>query len=128
MHTVELDAAATALLGAAAASVRATVEEVVLAALHGAVEALRADNGDPEPRRALVVDVVSSGRPAAGALDRTVGRLEAARPVRLDPREATGLAALKRVKEQRRAAPGDGLGFGVLRHLHAGAAARLAAL
>ncbi len=112
VHAVELDAAATALVGARGR----------LGAGHGRGgrarrpprrgRALRADSGDPEPRRALVVDVVSSGRPAAGALGRTVGRLEAARPVRLDPREATGLAALKRVKEQRRAAPGDGLGFG----------------
>ncbi|MDD9371503.1 MAG: condensation domain-containing protein, partial [Acidimicrobiales bacterium] len=75
--------------------------------------------------RALVVDVDHTGRPAAGGgpladadVARTVGPLAGVHPVRLTPVGGGGLAALKAIKEQRRAAPDGGLGFGLLRHLN----------
>ncbi|WP_311765521.1 hypothetical protein, partial [Streptomyces zingiberis] len=71
-------------------------------------------------------------------LSRTVGWFTAAHPVRLDVGGVDvgavvsgGVAAgelLKVVKEQVRAVPGDGLGFGLLRYLHPEAGAVLAGL
>ncbi|MFF1903596.1 amino acid adenylation domain-containing protein [Kitasatospora sp. NPDC058218] len=54
-------------------------------------------------------------------LSRTTGWFTAMHPVLLDG------GPLKRVKEQLRAVPGDGLGYGLLRHLNPETAARLAA-
>ncbi|WP_345025410.1 condensation domain-containing protein, partial [Actinomadura keratinilytica] len=110
------------------AAFHATVEEVLLAAL-----AVAPDGGG-----ALVVELERHGRdPAAGLdLSRTVGWFTSAHPVRLDPgpvdraEARTGGAALSRVvktvKEQVRAVPGEGLGYGILRHLDEDAAAELA--
>ncbi|MEV4257872.1 amino acid adenylation domain-containing protein, partial [Spirillospora sp. NPDC049652] len=75
----------------------------------------------------VLVDVEGHGRTADGLdLSRTLGWFTAVHPVRLDPGSAApagvrsgGAAAgrlLKQVKEQRRAVPGDGLGYGLLRH------------
>ena len=115
--TVELTVEETAGVLAAAGAVRATVDEVALTALQRAV-------GAP-----LVVDVERPDRPDLGAdVARTVGPLAAVHPVRLDPGRATGLAALKRCKEQVRAAPGGGAGFDLLRHLNPQTAPALAAL
>ncbi|MFC5288278.1 amino acid adenylation domain-containing protein [Actinokineospora guangxiensis] len=91
------------------------------------------------PRTAVVVDLEAHGRdedavPGAD-LHRTVGWFTALFPVRLDVGgvdvadaldggPAAG-DALKAVKEQRRAVPGSGLGFGLLRHLNEGTAASL---
>jgi non-ribosomal peptide synthase protein (TIGR01720 family) len=71
-------------------------------------------------------------------LSRTVGWFTSVYPVRLDPGafdgadlRAGGPAAgqvLKRVKEQLRAVPDDGFGFGLLRYLNPATAGRLAAL
>ena len=71
-------------------------------------------------------------------LSRTVGWFTSIFPVRLDPGPvdvADALAggpaagsALKRVKEQLRAVPDRGLGYGLLRHLNPETAAELAAL
>ncbi|MFD0394694.1 condensation domain-containing protein [Streptomyces nogalater] len=71
-------------------------------------------------------------------LDRTVGWFTSMYPARLDPGEvawpevvAAGPAlgdALKRVKEQLRALPDHGLGYGMLRYLHEPARARLSGL
>ncbi|KDA40402.1 hypothetical protein BMG523Draft_04796, partial [Frankia sp. BMG5.23] len=71
-------------------------------------------------------------------LSRTVGWFTSVYPVRLEPGEvdfvdvrAGGDAAgvvLKRVKEQVRAVPGDGLGFGLLRYLNPATRPALAAL
>ncbi|MFK8850912.1 condensation domain-containing protein [Streptomyces sp. Ac-502] len=69
-------------------------------------------------------------------LARTVGWLTSVHPVRLDPgtTDATGLRsggpaldrAYRRVKEQLRAVPGNGLGHGLLRHLNPQTAPTLA--
>src|SRR5260370_16753927 len=71
-------------------------------------------------------------------LSRTVGWLTSAHPVRLDTGagEAAGVRAggpaagrvVKRIKEQLRAVPGDGLGYGLLRHLNPDTGPALAAL
>lgn len=97
--------------------------------------ALAAWRGDTEP---VLFDIEGHGRAdhlVPGAeLSRTVGWFTAVHPVRLDlggigSPSGDGLtAALKRVKEQLRAAPDSGLGFGLLRHLHPDLRDRLAAL
>jgi non-ribosomal peptide synthase protein (TIGR01720 family) len=87
------------------------------------------------------VDVEGHGRePLTAGLDlsRTVGWLTSVHPVRLDPgpEEAAGIRAggpaagrvVKQVKEQLRAVPGDGLGYGLLRYLNPATAGLLAAL
>src|SRR6185503_2565160 len=71
-------------------------------------------------------------------LTRTVGWFTAIHPVRLDPgrpdwAEVTsgGPAlgtAFKKIKEQLRETPGDGIGHGLLRHLNPGTAGELAGL
>ncbi|MFX5918551.1 condensation domain-containing protein, partial [Acinetobacter baumannii] len=54
-------------------------------------------------------------------LSRSVGWFTTAYPVHLHPGEDAG-AAIRAVKEQLRAVPGNGLGYGVLRHLGDGEA------
>ncbi|POM24998.1 Linear gramicidin synthase subunit B [Actinomadura rubteroloni] len=115
---------AAALLADVPAAFHAGVDEVLLTALAAALA----------PGGPLLVDVEGHGR--ADAVSRTVGWFTEIHPVRLDlggldPADvraghAAAGRALKRVKEQVRAVPGDGLGFGLLRHLEA--AAELAAL
>ncbi|GIF17045.1 non-ribosomal peptide synthetase [Actinoplanes teichomyceticus] len=109
------------------------VHEVVLAGLAGAVA--RWHGGD-----VVLVDVEGHGRHPVGGLDlsRTVGWFTSVHPVRLDVAGidwagvlAGGPAAgelLKRVKEQSRAVPGDGLGYGLLRFLNDETGPVLAAL
>ncbi|WP_433240266.1 amino acid adenylation domain-containing protein [Streptosporangium sp. CA-135522] len=66
-------------------------------------------------------------------LSRTVGWFTTIYPVRLDPGEAdwadlrgpTAARAIKRVKEQLRAVPDNGIGYGLLRHLNPDTAAEL---
>ncbi|WP_409055755.1 amino acid adenylation domain-containing protein [Streptomyces sp. SYP-A7185] len=111
------------------------VHEVLLASLAGAVALWRQDTDS-----GVLLDVEGHGRVAAEGVDlsRTVGWFTAVHPVRLDVgavdvREvmAGGTAAgalLKAVKEQARAVPGDGLGFGLLRHLNPVTAPVLAGL
>jgi amino acid adenylation domain-containing protein/non-ribosomal peptide synthase protein (TIGR01720 family) len=123
-----------AVLGPVPTAYFAGPDEVLLAAF--ALALLRG----PGPG-ALVVDLEGHGReetlvPGAD-LARTVGWFTAIHPVRLDltgldlDAAATGGAALaavlKRVKEQRRALPDRGRGFGLLRHLDADARNRLRA-
>jgi nonribosomal peptide synthetase CepB len=127
-------AAACAVVAQAPSAFRCGVQEVLLAALAGAVARCR--GGDA----AVLVDVEGHGRHAAAGEDllRTVGWFTSVHPVRLevsgiDPAAAAagGAAAgelLKAVKEQVRSVPGDGLGYGLLRHLNPDTAARLAAL
>ncbi|MFH9072083.1 non-ribosomal peptide synthetase [Streptomyces alboflavus] len=103
--------------------------------LTGLAQALTAWRGRPEP---VLVDVEGHGRAeeaVPGAeLSRTVGWFTSVHPVRLDlgghdaPGAGSAAAALKRVKEQLRAAPRHGIGYGMLRHLDPAAAPRLAAL
>ncbi|HLG56797.1 MAG TPA: non-ribosomal peptide synthase/polyketide synthase, partial [Vicinamibacterales bacterium] len=91
---------------------------------------------------ALTIDVEGHGRDETLGpnvdLTRTIGWFTSAYPVRLD---VAGVAleealeggpamgrALKQIKEQLRAVPGDGLGYGQLRYLRPETAARLASL
>jgi non-ribosomal peptide synthase protein (TIGR01720 family) len=113
------------------AAYHAAVPEVLLTALALAVAAMREEHGDLAGR-SLLVGVEGHGRVedlAEGVdLSATVGWFTAYHPVALDPGPldlAEALAggraagtALKRVKEQLRAVPGHGLGYGLLRHLN----------
>ncbi|MFE9657498.1 amino acid adenylation domain-containing protein [Micromonospora sp. NPDC006431] len=138
---VELPAAQTEpLLTAVPALFHARVDDALLAALALAVARRRQRRGlgdDP----AVLVDLERHGRadhvPGVD-LSRTVGWFTSLAPVRLDPGTVDwdqvrngGAAvgtALKRVKEQLRAAPDDGLGYGLLRHLNSETAGVLADL
>ncbi|MFJ2652077.1 amino acid adenylation domain-containing protein, partial [Streptomyces sp. NPDC087420] len=120
---VPADTAAT-LVGRTPVAFHCGVHEVLLSTLAGAVGRWRPEAAD------LLVDVEGHGREPIGDLDlsRTVGWFTKIHPVRLDVTgidladAAVGGAAagdlLKAVKEQSRAVPGDGLGFGLLRHLN----------
>ncbi|TVT07732.1 amino acid adenylation domain-containing protein [Amycolatopsis bartoniae] len=111
------------LVGRAPVVFHCGVHEVLLAGLAGAVARRR--GGD-----VVLVDVEGHGRHPAGEMDlsRTVGWFTSTHPVRLDVAGidladalAGGPAAgtlLKVVKEQSRAVPGDGLGYGLLRYLN----------
>jgi non-ribosomal peptide synthase protein (TIGR01720 family) len=113
--TVRLEARRTSqLLVEAPRAYQNRVEEILLAAL------LRVFC--QRPRRAgLRLDLERHGRsPIAPDLDlaRTVGWFTALFPVWLElPRRESPGDLLKAVKEQLRAVPGDGLGYGLLRHL-----------
>ncbi|MFI7498084.1 amino acid adenylation domain-containing protein [Streptomyces sp. NPDC049687] len=113
----------SALLTAVPAAFHAKVDEVLLAGLAGAVAEWAGPGG-------FLVDVEGHGRvPLAEDMDltRTVGWFTASHPVRLD---GSGGAAhlVKRVKEQVRAVPGDGLGYGLLRYVNPETADVLAGL
>ncbi|SBT41188.1 non-ribosomal peptide synthetase [Micromonospora narathiwatensis] len=138
---VELPAAHTEpLLTAVPALFHARVDDALLAALALAVAHRRQRRGlgaDP----AVLVDLERHGRaddvPGVD-LSRTVGWFTSLAPVRLDPGAVewdqvrdggtTVGTVLKRVKEQLRAAPDDGLGHGLLRHLNSETAGVLAEL
>ena len=115
------------------------VNDVLLAALAVAVADWRAVRGRGDGP--VLVDVEGHGRePGDSGADvsRTVGWFTSIAPARLDTTSlsladvaAGGPAAgelVKRVKEQLRAVPGDGLGFGLLRYLNAETAPVLAGL
>nr|WP_157357341.1 non-ribosomal peptide synthase/polyketide synthase [Amycolatopsis nigrescens] len=112
--TVSLPAGQTApLLTAVPAAFHGAVNDVLLTALAVAVRGWRGDDGP------VLVDLEGHGREeqVAGDVDlsRTVGWFTSMFPVRLDP-GAEGIAAgLKRVKEQLRALPDNGIGYGLLR-------------
>ncbi|WP_327011383.1 non-ribosomal peptide synthase/polyketide synthase [Dactylosporangium sp. NBC_01737] len=126
--TVTLPAADSgAVLSRVPAAMYGTVNDVLLAAFALAVRAWR-----PAAGSAVVVSLEGHGREADVYdadvdLSRTVGWFTAIAPVRLDPGAvawddvlAAGPAlagAARAVKEQLRAVPGKGLGYGVLRHL-----------
>ncbi|WP_228388967.1 condensation domain-containing protein, partial [Streptomyces jumonjinensis] len=114
----------------------AGIDDVLLAGLAAAVVEWRGGAGG-----GFLVDVEGHGRvPLSGGedLSRTVGWFTSSYPVRLDVGavdlsdvRAGGVAAgrvVKRVKEQLRAVPGDGLGYGMLRYLNPETAPELAAL
>ncbi|MFF4011887.1 amino acid adenylation domain-containing protein, partial [Streptomyces sp. NPDC001717] len=103
----------------------AGIDDVLLAGLVAAVDEWRAIPGG------VLVNVEGHGRvPLSDAMDltRTAGWFTSSYPVRLDPGtvDHEGIRSggpeagrlLKRVKEQARAVPGDGLGYGLLRHLN----------
>jgi nonribosomal peptide synthetase CepA len=124
---------ASLLVGRVPVTFHCGVHEVLLAGLAGAVARWRGED-------VVLVDVESHGRhPVEGMdLSRTVGWFTSVHPVRLDVTGidlagvlAGGSAAghlLKVVKEQSRAVPGDGLGYGLLRYLNGETGPVLAAL
>ncbi|MGW0537132.1 amino acid adenylation domain-containing protein [Streptomyces sp. NPDC003032] len=130
----------SALLTGVPAAFHAGIDDVLLTGLAAAVAQWRDADGD-EPIGGFLVDVEGHGRvPLSDGMDlsRTVGWFTGTHPVRLDTGTADldeirngGPAAggvVKRVKEQLRAVPGDGLGYGLLRHLNPETAQELAAL
>ncbi|MFC6085306.1 amino acid adenylation domain-containing protein [Sphaerisporangium aureirubrum] len=144
MYTVDhvwlrVPAAVTqALVTELPAAFRGGVDEGLLAALALAVRRWRGDRGVDE--RSLLVRLEGHGReervvPGAD-LTRTVGWLTSMYPVRLDLGDidtaealAGGAAAgdaIKAVKEQLRAIPDHGLGYGLLRYLNDETGAELA--
>ncbi len=133
-----------ALLTRTAAAFHAGVNDVLLTALALAVADWCRRQGRGADHQAVLVDVEGHGREehALGAaaegldLSRTVGWFTSLYPVRLDlgtvdldealaSGDAMG-AALKSIKEQLRALPDHGLGYGLLRYLNPQTAATLA--
>nr|WP_245997805.1 non-ribosomal peptide synthetase [Streptomyces armeniacus] len=135
-----------AVLGRVPELFRAGADDVLLAALALALAEWHGPSGPGPVRRTdgagsgVLVDVEGHGRreelvPGAD-LSRTVGWFTSIRPVRLDAGGldraeawAGGPAAgdlLKRTKEQLRAQPDHGMGYGLLRHLNPGTGPRLA--
>jgi amino acid adenylation domain-containing protein/non-ribosomal peptide synthase protein (TIGR01720 family) len=122
----------SALLADVPAAYHAGVNDVLLTAFAVAVadwRARRARGGDTP----VLLDLEGHGREdvVEGAdLSRTVGWFTSLHPVRLDPGPGlrTGFwsggpavgEALKRIKEQLRAVPDGGIGYGMLRHLAPG--------
>ncbi|MFX0580327.1 amino acid adenylation domain-containing protein [Nocardia nepalensis] len=108
-------------------ALRCGVEEALLSALATAVARWRGDGGS------VLVSVERHGReegvvPGAD-LSRTVGWFTSQFPVRLDVETAGDpVAALKAVKEQLRAVPRGGTGFGLLRYLNSIGRERLSAV
>ncbi|MEV4434132.1 amino acid adenylation domain-containing protein [Streptomyces sp. NPDC049585] len=129
--SVTLPAAVTRpLLGPVPALFRAGVNDVLLTALALAVADWRERTGRGTGTDVLI-DLEGHGREeiAEGVdLSRTVGWFTSLYPVRLDPGESAGDEvfaggpaigrAVKRVKEQLRALPDNGIGYGLLRHLN----------
>jgi non-ribosomal peptide synthase protein (TIGR01720 family) len=128
-----------ALLTAVPAAFHGGPNDVLLAGLAAAVAEWRAGRG--LAHGPVLVDVEGHGRaPLSDRMDlsRTVGWLTSVHPVRLDAGPGAGAGAraagaeagqvVKRIKEQLRAVPGDGLGYGVLRYLDAAAGPALAGL
>ncbi|MFF8961099.1 amino acid adenylation domain-containing protein, partial [Streptomyces sp. NPDC014894] len=128
------------LLTSVPTAFHAGIDDVLLAGLTAAVAEWR-DGQETAAGSAILVDVEGHGRvPLSDSddLSRTVGWFTSSHPVRLDVGSADlsevragGPAAgrvLKRVKEQVRAVPGDGLGYGILRYLNPETAAQLSAL
>ena len=122
------------LLGEVPGVFHAGVNDVLLTALAIAVAEWRPGGGS-----AVLIGLEGHGRDGEGVdLARTVGWFTTAHPVRLDPGDdlpmvevlAGGPAmgtAVKRVKEQLRAIPDNGLGYGLLRYLNPQTAPILAA-
>ncbi|MFF9062343.1 amino acid adenylation domain-containing protein, partial [Streptomyces sp. NPDC014882] len=128
--TVSLPAAETsALLGEVARVFRARAHEVLLTGLALALPRWRRARGVDTAE--VLLDVEGHGR--EDVLDgvdvsRTVGWFTSLFPVRLNAGGEDAGDALRRVKEQLRAVPDNGIGFGLLRHLHPVAGAALAGL
>ncbi|MEV7597958.1 amino acid adenylation domain-containing protein [Kitasatospora sp. NPDC089797] len=120
------------------AAFHAEVNDVLLTGLAIAVADWRRRHGHPDHPRTLI-ELEGHGREQLSDhldLSRTVGWFTAAFPVRLDPGApdwdelwsgGPALAtALKRIKEQLRALPDRGVGYGLLRYLNPHAARVLA--
>jgi non-ribosomal peptide synthase protein (TIGR01720 family) len=132
--------ATTALLTTLPAAFHAGVDDVLLTGLTGAVAEWLRRNGN-DSGRGILVDVEGHGRTSLDDgmdLSRTVGWFTSSYPVRLDlgTTQSAGLRtggpatgrAVQRIKEQLRAVPGDGLGYGMLRYLNPETAHELGAL
>ncbi|MEO3874995.1 amino acid adenylation domain-containing protein [Nonomuraea sp. B12E4] len=137
--TVSAEATA-ALLTSVPTAFHAKVDDLLLAGLVAAVGEWRQAGGRSFDG-GMLVEMETHGRePLTETMDltRTVGWFTGAYPVRLNPgvldftdvRAGGGAAGrlIKRIKEQLRSVPGDGLGYGLLRHLNPATAPRLAAL
>jgi non-ribosomal peptide synthase protein (TIGR01720 family) len=129
-----------ALVTGAQAAFGAGVDDVLLCSFVVALAEWRRRRGD-YTGGGVLVEIEGHGRePLSDGMDlsRTVGWFTSAHPVRLDPgavesnEMATGgptvARVLKRIKEQLRQAPGDGLGFGMLRYLNQESGPELARL
>ncbi|GLK69617.1 non-ribosomal peptide synthetase [Hansschlegelia plantiphila] len=112
VHRLAFDRATTERLASAPRSVRARLDELLVAAL---VCALTARPGAPAVTIALEGHGRDGGLADGADLGGTVGWFTAIHPLRLAPAEGGPLAALKAVKDQMRAAPDRGLGYGALR-------------
>ncbi|MFJ4184418.1 amino acid adenylation domain-containing protein [Kitasatospora sp. NPDC089509] len=113
------------LLTTVPARFHAEVNDVLLTGLALAVQRIRERTG------AVLIELEGHGREEftdGVDLSRTVGWFTSAFPVRLDPGTTDPGAALKAVKEQLRALPDRGLGYGLLRHLSPEAGPALAGL
>ncbi|MFD4529430.1 amino acid adenylation domain-containing protein [Streptomyces sp. NPDC058470] len=130
----------SALLTAVPARHHAQINDVLLTGLALAVARWRERRGgERHGAHAFLVDLEGHGREEFDEnldLSRTVGWFTSRFPVRLDPGPvdlddaftggAATVAALGRIKEQLRALPDNGLGYGLLRHLNADTAMALA--
>ena len=139
-----------ALLTRVAAAFHGGIDDVLLTGLAVAVaDWCRRQGAGSGAGQAVLLDLEGHGREEldellqvsgdAGDIDltRTVGWFTSLYPVRLDPgpldlEQALAVGAplgraLKTIKEQLRAVPGKGLGYGLLRYLNAETAATLAA-
>ncbi|WP_279345154.1 non-ribosomal peptide synthetase [Streptomyces sp. HP-A2021] len=126
-----------ALLTRVPALFRGGVNDVLLAGLAPAVQEWQRRRGR-ESDAGVLLDLEGHGRVEEPGVDlsRTVGWFTSIHPVRLDAGgvswdevcagDAAAGRVLKRVKEQMRAVPDDGIGYGVLRHLDPAAGAELA--
>ncbi|MFE7269693.1 amino acid adenylation domain-containing protein [Streptomyces sp. NPDC057623] len=129
-----------AALSEVTAAFHCGADAVLLTAL--AAAAARRRGADPRAGTGLLVHLEGHGREVLSApadISRTVGWFTTQYPVRLDAggalgpdfwqpaRDAAG-EALKQIKEQLRAVPQSGLGWGLLRHLNPDTAPKLAAL
>ncbi|HEX6640691.1 MAG TPA: amino acid adenylation domain-containing protein, partial [Thermoanaerobaculia bacterium] len=107
----------SALLTTVPSAFHARINDLLLAALAMAI-------GQP-----ILIDLEGHGREPMDAsfdLSRTVGWFTTMFPVTLDARSNDPARALKHVKEQLRAVPGQTLGYGLLRYLNDDTASRLA--
>ncbi len=106
------EAETTALLTRVPAAYRTRIDDVLLTALaHTLCEWTGRDS--------VVIQLEGHGRSPRFAhvdVSRTVGWFTATHPIRLTPDGAPG-RSLQRIKEQLRAVPDRGIGYGVLRHL-----------
>ncbi|WP_256725680.1 non-ribosomal peptide synthetase [Streptomyces sp. IMTB 2501] len=125
------------LLTSVPTAYRGDINEVLLTALALAVSAWRRARG-VSAGSGVLVDLEGHGREEIGPgadLSRTVGWLTTLFPAYLDPQTDDWTAAadpgpllaraLRRVKEQLRAIPDHGIGYGMLRHLNERTAAEL---
>ncbi|MER5362926.1 amino acid adenylation domain-containing protein, partial [Streptomyces sp. NPDC002785] len=128
--SVSLPAGETsALLGEVARVFRARAHEVLLAGLALAVPRWRRARGVDAGE--VLLEMEGHGREdvlEGVDVSRTVGWFTSLFPVRLDASGEGAGDAVRRVKEQLRAVPDNGIGFGLLRHLHPVAGAVLSGL